>query len=68
MTIEEKQHITRQLYDGCERCLVSPENPFTLDNPDIIVANGNKYMLYIFRHIGRMRILTISYADYTCLN
>lgn len=48
MTIEEKQHITRQLYDGCERCLVSPENPFTLDNPDIIVANGNKlYAIYI---------------------
>lgn len=48
MTIEEKQHITRQLYDGCERCLVSPENPFTLDNPDLIAANGNKlYAIYI---------------------
>lgn len=27
---------------------MSPENPFTLDNPDIIVANGNKlYAIYI---------------------
>lgn len=48
MTISEKQKIIQQLYGGCERCLISPENPFTLDNPDVIVAAGNKlYAIYI---------------------
>lgn len=42
MTLEEKRCIQQQIVDGCERCLLSPENPFTLDNPDAIAANGNK--------------------------
>lgn len=48
MTIAEKQQIIQRIIGGCERCLVSPENPFTLDNPDVIAANGNKlYAIYI---------------------
>lgn len=48
MTITEKQQLNRQLYDGCERCLIAPENPITLDNPDVIVANGNLlYAIFI---------------------
>lgn len=48
MNIAEKQQLIRQLSDGCERCLQAPENPITLDNPDVIVANGNKlFAIYI---------------------
>ena len=48
MNIAEKQQLIRQLCDGCERCLQAPENPITLDNPDVIVANGNKlFAIYI---------------------
>lgn len=48
MTIAEKQQLIHHLYDSCERCIMSPENPLTLDNPDAIIANGNKlYAIYI---------------------
>lgn len=48
MTLAEKQRILQRIYGACERCLLAPENPFTLDNPDIITANGNKlYAIYI---------------------
>ena len=41
MRLADKQFILQQIYDGCERCLIAPENPFTLDNPDLIAANGS---------------------------
>lgn len=42
MRIAEKQSILRRIYDSCERAIIGPENPFTLDNPDMLVANGNR--------------------------
>lgn len=42
MRIADKQRILCHIYDSCERAIISPENPFTLDNPDLIVANGNR--------------------------
>ena len=48
MKTEDKKQIAATIYDQCERCLIAPENPFTLDNPDIIAANGNKlYAIYL---------------------
>ncbi len=48
MTFTEKQKIQQRIYGACEKCLLAPENPFTLDNPDVITANGNKlYAIYI---------------------
>lgn len=41
MQLAEKQFILQQIYNGCERCIIAPENPFTLDNPDLLAANGN---------------------------
>lgn len=42
MRITDKQLFLKTVANGCERCLIAPENPFTLDNPDMIVANGSK--------------------------
>ncbi len=41
MTISEKQIILKHIASGCERAIIGPENPYTMDNPDMIVANGN---------------------------
>lgn len=41
MRIADKQNVLHHICDSCERALISPENPFTMDNPDMIVANGN---------------------------
>lgn len=48
MRIIDKKQILEEIYGACERCLVYPENPFTLDNPDVIAAQGsNLYAIYI---------------------
>jgi len=48
MDIGQKQWILQKLFDNSERCLIEPENPFSMDNPDAIVANGNKlFAIYI---------------------
>lgn len=48
MDIGKKQRILQKLFDNSERCLIEPENPFSMDNPDAIVANGNKlFAIYI---------------------
>lgn len=48
MDIGQKQRILQKLFDNSERCLIEPENPFSMDNPDAIVANGNNlFAIYI---------------------
>lgn len=42
MKLADKQSIFQQIYNNCEHCLIAPENPFTLDNPDLIAANRDK--------------------------
>jgi hypothetical protein len=48
MTISEKQNILKRIASGCERAIIGPENPYTMDNPDMIAANGNRlFAIYI---------------------
>jgi len=51
MRLEDKQSILQQIHNGCERCLIAPENPFTLDNPDLLAVNGNKlFAVYLLSY------------------
>ncbi|GJG33978.1 hypothetical protein PRMUPPPA20_20870 [Xylanibacter ruminicola] len=48
MRIADKHYFIETVANNCERCLISPENPFTLDNPDLIAANGSKlFAVYV---------------------
>ena len=48
MKITDKILFIETIANDCERCLIAPENPFTLDNPDMIVANGSKlFAIYL---------------------
>lgn len=48
MTIAEKQYILKRIASKCERAIIGPENPYTMDNPDMIAANGNiMFAIYI---------------------
>lgn len=46
-----KASLVTEVSNRFERCLIAPENPFTLDNPDIIVAKGRDlFAIYIPTH------------------
>lgn len=48
MKLVHKNEIYHQVFDAFARCLIRPENPFTLDNPDLLVnENNTMYALYI---------------------
>lgn len=67
-----KKDIFGRLYNFFERCITSPENPFSMDNPDAIIANGRHlYALFIptysekdsFDHLlRRLHLSQLSYA------
>ena len=48
MKIAEKHNILKRIASECIRAIIGPENPYTMDNPDMIVANGNRlFAIYI---------------------
>lgn len=48
MKLVHKNEIYHQVFDAFAKCLIRPENPFTLDNPDLLVNENNRmYALYI---------------------
>lgn len=67
-----KKESLESLYNSCERCIISPENPFSMDNPDAIIANGRHlYALFIptyserdnYNHLlRRLHLSQLSYA------
>lgn len=72
MNIQEKKSVLSRLVDEFQKCMLTPTNPFSIDNPDAIVVNNNSvYAIFIPTFLERenydhlLRRLHLSQMSYS---
>lgn len=72
MNQQEKKSVFSKLVDEFQKCLINPTNPFSIDDPDVIIVNNNSvFSIYIPTFLERenydhlLRRLHLSQMSYS---